>query len=1024
MPAMREGFTPPSEDDETSKAPKTDGPSRREADEAKRAKGKAQEKRAQNQDRERREEKQQASARQPEIREEAEKEKAARPKEQPFVVKASPEIPYKDAKEAVEVISAIQDEKKVVVSHGELVKFKKLLVKYGGLDQKVVDKMDVAEIIVVVQSVLRNAKPIQLQAADFKHVAEKIQGTKTHLAVDKAYFRRLIAKVQSMDEELLTAEKVAKYLTVEEKLVVGEEPEMGGPGAMQVSPQTFFRQLIQEQWAILKQGNQGNARWQQIEQDLAQLSQSVDVGIILPTARAWQEISGSLPIDPALRQQMENELNIIFPQNLRQTLQNTLSQKNAHYEDLLEKLGPKGEKADLGDIAQEANRYLKALKYGNVDPEDLEKGLLSVANVHLEKEKPGYEGIRVWYAYQELERLLISQQIIDRSEIKTDPLENIKAAHETMQFFEKSGTLEGFGLAQQRLTLLLEAVEASPHVSDQVKDKLRRHIEAFNVLTPIFIINIKSEGLPERLQQRIHETFENTTIFDFLDRFSELRDENGKLYLVDANGNELPLNLENEALNAFIYQYLFDRFRKNQVEDMQKRGLNHNAAAGSEEAWIIERIRQILQQKGMSHAAADIDRVWQVGGKWDKLAKWQSDEPELQKIKETAIQDWFQEKTFIGADGFDANGNRRVDLTREEIVQTILRNKLLAAGVDPNRVNALLGDPNNPAVRGNYELAQAIARDADNLAMFYMADGVDRLQIFSYNGEQINSLFGERTPYWARNVSHIEDYMLQEGHGDARVNKIFREKLREKFGTFMLPQLQTMVRLMGIDGVLPPNLKHYIDQEIEREIQRTGLPRDEVEFYVRARELFKGYNPNAAPGTQQLELFNIDWTEASKQIKSFEMGDIYDDRTAAFKFFMEELKEFTFRPFDAEVFFRMMNKYYSMRHIRKRPAAEFFLEVYWECGKYWKEWFDYEENITSAQMETVVQTAIEQNIIEKPRGERVKTKLLGRPLFRTTKQAAAFAFWAVKSVLKPGYIAGRIFDFFKTLLDYIVSGFR
>ena len=312
-----------------------------------------------------------------------------------------------------------------------------------------------------------------------------------------------------------------------------------------------------------------------------------------------------------------------------------------------------------------------------------------------------------------------------------------------MQFFEKSGTLEGFGLAQQRLNLLLEAVEASndPRVTDKMKTDLRRHYEAFNVMTPIFIVNIKSEGMPERLQQRIHETFENTTIFDFLDRFRELKDENGRSYLVDANGNELPLNLENEALNAFIYQYMYDRFRNNQVEDMQKRALNHNAAAGSDEAWIIDRIRQILQQKGLSQTIQDIDRVWQVGGRWDKLAKWQSDDSELQSIKNSAIRQWYQEKTFIGADLFDANGDRRVDLTREEIMQTALRNRLLALGVDPSRVNDLLGDSNNPAVRGNYELVQAISRNADNLSMFFMADSVDRLQIFSFNGEHIDTAF-------------------------------------------------------------------------------------------------------------------------------------------------------------------------------------------------------------------------------------------------------------------------------------------
>ena len=236
----------------------------------------------------------------------------------------------------------------------------------------------------------------------------------------------------------------------------------------------------------------------------------------------------------------------------------------------------------------------------------------------------------------------------------------------------------------------------------------------------------------------------------------------------------------------------------------------------------------------------------------------------------------------------------------------------------------------------------------------------------------------------------------------------------------MLPQNMSLVRIMGIDGVMPEFMTQGLEARIEALARGQGVDRKEVEGLLRAEELFKGFDPNAAPGTQ-LEIFNINWVAAAPHMKSFELGDLFDDRAGALRWFNEELKALKFKPYDEEVFWAAIEKYFSMRHIRKRQATDFFLEFYYEVGKHWKDWFDIKENLTEPQMEKMVQIAVGKNMIDKKRGEKVKTRLLGNKVVRPIKQTAYFAYKSAIEFIKPGYIAGSILDFFKTLFGYLTS---
>src|SRR3989344_1673479 len=135
------------------------------------------------------------------------------------------EIPFKDARKIAEVVTAIQDEKQVIVSPNELASFKKILTRHGNFEAKAVEKMTDAQIVVVAQQVLKNARIAEPQNSDFEYE----EGSENQ-KVEEKLAREQIAKAQSTEEETLTEEKVEQYLQVEE---FAEAAKTGGPGTME-----------------------------------------------------------------------------------------------------------------------------------------------------------------------------------------------------------------------------------------------------------------------------------------------------------------------------------------------------------------------------------------------------------------------------------------------------------------------------------------------------------------------------------------------------------------------------------------------------------------------------------------------------------------------------------------------------------------------------------------------------------------------------------------------------------------------
>lgn len=844
-------------------------------------------------------------------------------------------------------------------------------------------------------------------------------------------------------EQLSVDEKRARLKnlgvdTLDEKFNILAPPAPPTPGDM------IFKQLLLEKWDILRQpaAQQNQQRLGELDNEIQRRVNQGDPWHVGTADRDLSEVLVSIRHDPNLRNEFNTQVMDII---LQQRLTTTKQLMDENFEVMLDQLAGT---AKFPDIQAVATDVLNGLTSGWRT--ENEARILLYDKALESRDTPGSEGMRSWFASKQLETVLRSAQVLRRTRVQADPHANIKAAEEAMIFFEQSQNIEGFALARQRLTDLRYAVEHSSDLSvtDEMKDRLRKRIEAFQVVSPIFITMRQREGDPRAMQEAVAPVT-NETFFNFFDRFSELRDADGNLYFVDVNGNDLGINFLNENVKVGSHEYQVDRYRENLVQEMTKRNLDINTA-DADEQWLINYLQTHHPHLVLNDA-------------------WNDDD-----TKKGAVQAWYTEQTLIGVDGFAPNSSQELKDVREDILmQTALRDRLInVVHVDPDRVNDLLGilqNPNLPydpvtnpvVIEGNYELIQAVKAITSNFLKFTMVSSLDRLRVYSKdndNGEfgrhsvtgdtrdpvtgrriqgkrLVASLFGEETPFYMRETDQITDFFFSEKHGDENVNKVIRRATDEKWRGFFLASNQLLFRIVNQlankdqlypGGMLPAGVRQRIDTAVRQELgdvgARTGLrnlEKAEVEAYVIMDMIYR-YNPNNPNDPTTLDISLFDWTQSSKELDTYMFNDNANDRVGTSRWYREEFKAFTFQPFHDQLF-AVLDKYYSSRHIRKRQAMDFFLDVYMETGQHWKEWLDYKDNITNVQMETIIQEAIEHNVLDKPRAEAKKTQLLGNPVIREAKQWVLFLYEGLKDLVRPASLLGGFWDWLKTLYVYLTQ---
>lgn len=744
------------------------------------------------------------------------------------------------------------------------------------------------------------------------------------------------------------------------------------------------------------------------------------------------------------------------------------------FQDLTKEVG--NEKAIFGRLDTVVEGELGRLTYGGSLSDSttrIEEAARRISGNEYQFDPPGFERIISWYAVKQIENLEVAYREERRSRISAKPEENIAAAYDRMQFAEKSGTREAFGDATRHLQDFLKVIESSRYVEEKDKAELREHIDAFDRLTRVFIYLRESGGDPHTMTEAI-KNIKNKTFYWFYHRYNRerIRNEKGEDYLFIVNkkgekveGKDGRLNVLSEAENVLIEKYFRDRFRMNFVEKLTKEtsltGSNldkGHAVLSMDKKWL-EVYAYILKEKSKDpnqkdkKSGRDIyndDQKKEInranGVEIDALTE-ETLEKEFELIKDKtaeinsawngkdnkkfeAVQKWYQQQTLIGAgDDINKEQGRELRIRKEnDFIEKGLRERLTVKGVRGEAIDELLRDR---------QLVDSIARGAGNLVTFKFS-ALDRMRVYRKDTkERTMTIKGQNTPYFMWQKDHPLDYFMTERHGDERVlrtsmNAIDREwsvadrKSPVEDGGFMLPQMMAMIRLVGQDGILEKNkggLKDTIDNLRNKAAKDHGKAPSEYEAIAAAHVLFNGYDDKSGDADKiTRDFFYIDWAEKSDfLIKDELLVDNASDSESAAKFYNGVFKKFLFRPYEKDLM-EMLAEYYSSRHVRKRPGMEFFLEVYWDVGHHWKDWLGYKENITMASMEFTIQKAIEENYIDEERAKDLEGKLMGVGITKFGRQMGELINEIRKGYMTWGTAWDAFVDFWKTLLQYLLSG--
>ena len=748
---------------------------------------------------------------------------------------------------------------------------------------------------------------------------------------------------------------------------------------------------------------------------------------VFSAERDLSEVVQAVRGDPVMSGQLDQ---VVLPAR-RQELIDLKDLMDQNYSVLYDQLPDRVKKARVGDLRELSASELGAVTSGWHGVEEATMSLLRHATST--SDLRGSEGLRIWFAYKEIRNLIETNEIIQRTKVRPDPEDNIKAIYDSMEYFDKSTTISAFDTARQRLNQLLEAVRSSTLDRDR-KEIVRQHVEAFERVTSLLVTMQEIEGDPAELAKAAGR-LNPETLYYYFNRYAEFKDLDGANYLVDANGNPLPINALSEGFNAFLQRYMEDRFKMNVVEKLQNQGLG--AAVGVTETEVMNQLiaslnMQIAEEitrinfaypninaQGVPPETQELYDALMAGNAVDQI--W--DDDRFTEVKIRAIKSWFQENTMIGADGFQ-NGQSRMVVAQDEVMRGIFRDRLAGAGVDQSRINDLLSDSNK---------VDAIRNNAYNLAKLVMSAGIDRLRVYKKsNGKHVDTMWGEDTPYLMRNANHFLDFMLNEKQGDERVNEIIFKFLNEEYETFLLPGIFTINRFISDDvRVLPADLAKLVTDRTKAlydEQRRKGIDISESELKPAAtvRLIQEGFDPDA--GANQFEIFNINWAERAIHIKGRDtIWDNFNDMAELWKWEMGALRNFSNNPSEGNLF-RMMQEYYSKRKIRKEPGMMLFLRIYKEVGLHMKEWFKARSNVDRSEMEVVIDRAVGNNIIDTDRADEFKKEMYGKVLgFSLRKPQQIMDLLAYTLHLneddrkRPGWLLEALWDLIKSMLGYSVS---
>ncbi len=141
------------------------------------------------------------------------KEKEKKLKEAKLEGKKLP-LKYSEVAESIQAIDAVQDEKGVIVNPADIAEYHKIL-RYGGFTGKEIGQMNLGEVVVAVQLVLRNTQILDPDRYDLGYGADEADGNSEEYHQRFRSAKNVLAKVQSYGEETLTADKAGEYVELD-----------------------------------------------------------------------------------------------------------------------------------------------------------------------------------------------------------------------------------------------------------------------------------------------------------------------------------------------------------------------------------------------------------------------------------------------------------------------------------------------------------------------------------------------------------------------------------------------------------------------------------------------------------------------------------------------------------------------------------------------------------------------------------------------------------------------------------------
>lgn len=374
------------------------------------------------------------------------------------------------------------------------------------------------------------------------------------------------------------------------------------------SESTHFRELIRDSFRILDKTEKSEQELSLLEENKAEIANLLSVKFDAESFKAMENVQkderiSSLNNLAGLIEEQEGILTKeddqrifreIIPNELKEDFLKEKKKMDAYFNSQLEELGEEGRAYLLGDIKEAAAGFYRGMSIQRYSKEHMLEQLEIEKRKGALKERAGNEGLRTWYMYKQLEYLMEGAEFLRKTSVTADPYENIKSIHAAMNFFETVGTTEAFGAARNRLSQLLESIQAS-NITNKEKEAMQEQVQAWNRFTPLLILQDEEKGLPEKMKGAAGN-LQAESLYHYYGRVSEARDMHGKLYLVDSEGRELFADARNRIYyydsekKAYFYKVKVDKDiegREEQVIEEGGRMLRINEKNEREEVLLV-----------------------------------------------------------------------------------------------------------------------------------------------------------------------------------------------------------------------------------------------------------------------------------------------------------------------------------------------------------------------------------------------------------------------------------------------------